>query len=767
MAELKWTNINDSGANTALGNYLDANREFRKSVVGIGSTLSDFTNTLQKGDAENNQRIRNDVTNAIINRANSIQSQEDMDKYLASGALDNDPLRQQYGWFIDMDKINQAKANLPKNVLERAQTIDNALDYNEQQKQAQIAFNKAIASGNLDEAKKLQEQFNGSLKTSGAMASDVIKRNDVLFDRQKDGLTTAADISTKLTNANIKVNEAYDQLATVEQQTQGVIANIEQMNKGLSYKDDPNNIKFAQVNEMLRQAREQVNLAVSNAQQYATLGKNMSKLYGYKSDASVYNPTNQLTNGQAVLQKAKEQQLRQPVNTSINDTVRQGGQPTTDMPNSKQELSIADIRKADDGQLYDYSLNKNKIEDKDNIVDVALKGENARNNVTKLRQDSVTQLNQVDSSNPVYEIAEKYLNDPSIMTKEQFWTKLHKDYPMEALSLESIKPIIEDRFRTRSVTDGKVSFGEEYNQRVKDYDTFHTEARQNLVAKSEIGSNKETQNIIGLAMTTPEKNFKVTGLSGREYQVIDSTSAKAKQSNLNTMTIAFQKLFGEQGFMDGSGKWYSLDGFKKEVKEALDNNADPKLVFGAIQTMGDLAQNEEIDSTVFSDVLKTLTKQRAHIANVKTKLTDSLKAINASAKNQANKFIATSEGQNTRDQLKALNIDFSDYNGRAGLTPQQEADNKLAMNSIKEALFGKGLEYTDKALAYNQMMNDPTYVYNRGIATNEHIKRIMENPDDNLKRLINKIMRDGSDEDTKQLQEWLKPFAEYQASKKK
>ena len=217
MAELKWTNVNDSGANAAFSNYLEANKSFRKSIMGIGDTLSDFTQTLKQGDAENNQRIRDDVTNSILNRANGIQSQEDMDKYLASGALDNDPLRQQYGWFVNMDKINEAKANLPKDVLNRATDVDSSKAYNQETRQLQMQLNDAISRRDNATAQKIQSRLNQitSLASSSANADNLSKLTKDIDDRDLKAIEWEAKSNEAINNASIASMQADQNLQSV------------------------------------------------------------------------------------------------------------------------------------------------------------------------------------------------------------------------------------------------------------------------------------------------------------------------------------------------------------------------------------------------------------------------------------------------------------------------------------------------------------------------------------------------------------------------
>lgn len=216
MAELKWTNVNDSGANAAFSNYLEANKSF-KSIMGIGDTLSDFTTTLKQGDAENNQRIRDEVTNSILNRANGIQSQEDMDKYLASGALDNDPLRQQYGWFVNMDKVNEAKANLPKDVLSRATDVDASKAYNQEARQLQMQLNDAISRRDNATAQKIQPRLNQitSLASSSANANNLSQLTKDIDDRDLKAIEWEAKSNEAINNASIAQMQADQNLQNV------------------------------------------------------------------------------------------------------------------------------------------------------------------------------------------------------------------------------------------------------------------------------------------------------------------------------------------------------------------------------------------------------------------------------------------------------------------------------------------------------------------------------------------------------------------------
>lgn len=219
MAEIKWTNVNDAGANAAMGNYLDAQKQFQYQVANIGKGLVDFTNTMDQGQKESNRKLIEDNTQLAINEMLQINDNAGYDAYRKSGAGIAENVLARFNGMVDLGKFNQARNDLEKNVYSRAQSTDNLRDYNPEARQLFAEYNKALSTGNVPEMQRIQERAN-QLGVSIKSMNDMGTTTRDTFKDERSNTYKVVDIQNSMykevQDANNQVAKAREAVAKAE-----------------------------------------------------------------------------------------------------------------------------------------------------------------------------------------------------------------------------------------------------------------------------------------------------------------------------------------------------------------------------------------------------------------------------------------------------------------------------------------------------------------------------------------------------------------------
>lgn len=781
MAELKWTNVNDSGANTAFSNYLDANKSFRKSIMGIGETLSDFTNTLKKGDAENNQRIRDDVTNSILNRANGIQSQEDMDKYLASGALDNDPLRQQYGWFVNMDKVNEAKANLPKDVLNRAIDVDSSKAYNEKAHELQNQLNEALGRGDNAAAQKIQKELSNitSLASSSANAKNIYQLTKDIDDRDLHSLEwdfKAGEALNNATNtqieANYNIQAFYNTLTPLLTDSNG---------KSLLYNEDGSTKPItldlinqssldapakAQYSAQLVKLQQAVLQATANRTQAQAFMDNVRQHFGKKATDSQV-PESDV---QSILKQIQNFSPNQSQNSSDSS-----GNSSNSSDNSSDSAANNVIDRANSFQ--NNQSNTNESEKSVSLPEVY--GKEAGKPVEELTGEELVaailkvqekRKNQQDASEITSETNNGRLNGVNkTMATIRGWNDSNRPASYEAfrasLSGEDLKAFDQ----ANALTGGKLA---EYAQAsisgadasawenaYKEYEYYIDLAKNNkamsyLTAKLDKNTDPATLSYLASVLSTPKQ---ITETVNGEPVTLTSDSSEhsiiANKANLDKILASW---YAKQGWIDGSNtnKWIpDLGWFRKIVNDSISNGVDPIAIYSVIKNMDSRANGEEVDAGEFRSVMDILNKEKDNLASWKDDFYTKNKNLTDLKNNETQKLLFAHQalpmiklGNLPKDKALAifvnLNSDIKGYLGDAAQTEDNKQESELLIKQIQN--WANGITPTDTQKLSQDIENN---AYGSGFGDNvmqnynaEAVKKRAKQVEERLNKVRNQVL---------------------------
>lgn len=744
MAELKWTNVNDSGANAAFSNYLEANKSFRKSIMGIGDTLSDFTQTLKQGDAENNQRIRDEVTNSILNRANGIQYQEDMDKYLASGALDNDPLRQQYGWFVNMDKINESKANLPKDVLSRATDVDASKAYNPEARQLQMQLNDAISRRDNATAQKIQARLNQitSLTASSANTNSLSQLTKDIDDRDLKAIEWEAKSNEAINNASIASMQADQNLQSVYTTIAPLLTDAN--GNSLLYNEDGStkpitpdlinqssldaNAK-AQYLAQLAQAEQAAMQAKAGLTQAQAFSNNVRQHFGKE----VIQPQTSESNAQAILNRIQGSNSQVQSQTSGNPSVSSSGSTANSV-----------INRANSAQTNQPKVSESEKQ----LTPSELYSQEGKKPVEQMTGRELTQTGlNIRTKQRIQQEQSKVNNETSngrlngvnkTMATVRSWNDSNRPVSYEAyrasLKGEDLKAFDQANARTggklAEYVQAHISGADTsaWDNAVKEYEYYSDVAKNNEAMSyvtARLGSNTDpaTASYLASAISAPKEITEK--IDGKDVTLTSDTSEHSRTANKANLDKMLASWYAKQGWIDGSdpSSWKpDLDMFRDKVNGLVSKGVDPIAIYSVVKEMDSKSNGGEVDAKEFRDVLNVLDKEKDNLSSWKDDFHTKNKNLIDFKNNETQKLLFASQavpetklGSLSKDKALAifdnLNSGIRGYLGDAAQTEVQKQESDLLVQKLQD--WANGITPTDTQ-KLSQAVKNNTYGYGFG-----------------------------------------------------
>lgn len=682
MANLKWDQVSDSGANSALSNYLRANQAFRESILGVGGVLSDFTDTMNRGDAENNKRIRAENTQAILNRMNQINSMEDLNKFNESGLGDLNNLRQQYGWFIDGDLINQAQRNLPKDVYDRAYNLDNTKDYNPDTLKLWQSLNVAQATGDTETAQKIfaQLQGKGSLHNTNQRANDLYRLRQDVFDKQLKGIESVAAMTDRVNNAGIAYATANDE----EQQKIKQLANILQLKNGEDLVEKMNLLAPEQRDmylKELQQARLKTAQAQSSLAQAKALQSNIQDMFGIKlSDNSGADTANEL------IQRGAK----------VSQNFQSSTAPVEEVQNVQQEPEVD--------------------------TSTMTPAEYAKFDRQQQQQNTSQKLNRQQTSGDIVG-ARKFLSiidgwkDSDLPANEQaFFAGLNQaDRDAFAKADVALGGGLTEYLRNNLNKTNRVSMQQSKDAINNSFSNAQSAIAFNIMTDAlPEGSGEDTSHILGAGIKAPNSISKKIG--DETVTITSNTDSNSRKNNAQNLNKLLMPIYQKQGMLDGSrSSMLNLDRFKDRVTEAVMNGVDPTVIYNVMEYLFQHYSDKEgeINYSDFTGVMNVLEKEKDNLPSYKYTYDSESKVLKDAQDNSAtklsliNNLIPFAEGELLTsdvidEAMKHHGIDLGAYTGKKANTHEQNAQVKTALEALRNYSLPDG-EYD---FEYNRSTSD-------------------------------------------------------------
>lgn len=235
MAQIKWTNVNDSGANQALSMYLNAGDRQIGRVQDLLNLGADTLGTIESNRIKAEEQARKANADYVINQMNNAQSLEELEALRRNGYSDANYLNRAFGTNgINLGDINQAAKTWQQDTVKRAEANDLNKDFSSQGQASIQAIQAAIASGNYAQAQKLIADNRGNISNATFNDLTAAATKGYEIDRKYTAefypLISQKEAQIAQLDSALKVMDSNDpQFAAVQQQRNQAITEMQKL----------------------------------------------------------------------------------------------------------------------------------------------------------------------------------------------------------------------------------------------------------------------------------------------------------------------------------------------------------------------------------------------------------------------------------------------------------------------------------------------------------------------------------------------------------
>lgn len=235
MAQIKWTNVNDTGANQALSMYLNAGDRQIGRVQDLLNLGVDALGSIESNRLKAEEQARKANSDYVINQMNNAQSLEELEALRRNGYADANYLNRAFGTNgINLGDINQAAKTWQQDTVKRAEANDLNKDFSSQGQATIQAIQTALASGDYTKAQKLITDNRGNISNStfNDLTSAATKgyESDRKYTAEFYPLISQKEAQIAQLDSALKVMDSKDpQFAAVQQQRNQLIAEMQKI----------------------------------------------------------------------------------------------------------------------------------------------------------------------------------------------------------------------------------------------------------------------------------------------------------------------------------------------------------------------------------------------------------------------------------------------------------------------------------------------------------------------------------------------------------
>lgn len=235
MAQIKWTNVNDTGANQALSMYLNAGDRQIGRVQDLLNLGADALGSIESNRLKAEEQARKANSDYVINQMNNAQSLEELEALRRNGYADANYLNRTFGINgINLGDINQAAKTWQQDTVKRAEANDLNKDFSSQGQASIQAIQAALASGDYTKAQKLIADNRGNISNSTfndlSAAATKGYESDRKYTAEFYPLISQKEAQIAQLDSAFKVMDTKDpQFAAVQQQRNQLIAEMQKI----------------------------------------------------------------------------------------------------------------------------------------------------------------------------------------------------------------------------------------------------------------------------------------------------------------------------------------------------------------------------------------------------------------------------------------------------------------------------------------------------------------------------------------------------------
>lgn len=632
MAQIKWTNVNDTGANQALSMYLNAGDRQIGRVQDLLNLGADALGSIENNRLKAEEQARKANSDYVINQMNNAQSLEELEALRRNGYADANYLNRAFGINgINLGDINQAAKTWQQDTVKRAEANDLNKDFSSQGQATIQAIQAALASGDYTKAQKLiaDNRDNISNSTFNDLTAAATKgyESDRKYTAEFYPLISQKEAQIAQLDSALKVMDSKDpQFAAVQQQRNQLIAEMQKIKSiaGLGNTDVSSTNGFNGQNQ-IAQSQTAIKEAPKEVEQSNTTTQ--SKLTNTQVPP-ILESTNTALNLQAPESEYEAQTNNDKFGYSLNNDIQQANQQQAlNIENKLAEVSASNKLANDqiNATARAVGINLGSVKDSASATKALIEFQNALGKERDLMTGGAKTTAEADTARANYAGMKKIastlgLDDPNLSDADKASIILNyakQKGTNDSLARDAIKEQFTKKGASSTLIDAITGDGEDiklndlYSKApaLNDNDTawgvLSSYLKREKASWSDSGTKKQVDELLTQAKEaglTPQETLKYVAYKSNERDdnnlvsttygdLSDATTELSRNAkHIKEMRESYKRLSDIQKSEEGNFDFAQAADLKNQFKS---NDFKPESLVQKIKKKGTLNESEE------------------------------------------------------------------------------------------------------------------------------------------------------------------------------
>lgn len=633
MAQIKWTNVNDTGANQALSMYLNAGDRQIGRVQDLINLGADALGTIDSNRVKAEEQARKANSDYVISQMNNAQSLEELEALRRNGYADANYLNRAFGTNgINLGDINQAAKTWQQDTVKRAEANDLNKDFSSQGQASIQAIQAALASGDYTKAQKLIADNRGNISNSTfndlTAAATKGYETDRKYTAEFYPLISQKEAQIAQLDSALKVMNSDDpQFAAVQQQRNQAIAEMQKIKSisGLG-NTDVSSTNASNGQNQTAQSQTAVQEAPKEAEGRTT-GTTQSKLANIQV-SPILDSINTALNLQAPSSEYEAQTNNDKFGYNLNNDIQQASQQQAlNIENNLAEVSAANKLANDqiNANARAAGINLGSVKDSASATKALIEFQNAMSKERDLMTGGAKTTAEADSARANYAGMQKIastlgLDDPNLSDADKASIILNyakQKGTNDSLARDAIKEQFTKKGASSTLIDAITGDGEDiklndlYSKApaLNDNDTawnvLSSYLKREKASWSDSGTKKQVDELLTQAKEaglTPQETLKYVAYKSNERDdnnlvtfaygdLSDATTELSRNSkHIKEMRESYKRLSDIQKSEEGNFDFSQAADLKNQFRS---NDFKPESLIQKIKKKGSLNEEEE------------------------------------------------------------------------------------------------------------------------------------------------------------------------------
>lgn len=632
MAQIKWTNVNDTGANQALSMYLNAGDRQIGRVQDLINLGADALGTIDSNRVKAEEQARKANSDYVISQMNNAQSLEELEALRRNGYADANYLNRAFGTNgINLGDINQAAKTWQQDTVKRAEANDLNKDFSSQGQASIQAIQAALASGDYTKAQKLIADNRGNISNSTfndlTAAATKGYETDRKYTAEFYPLISQKEAQIAQLDSALKVMNSDDpQFAAVQQQRNQAIAEMQKIKSisGLGNTDvsstnaSNGQNQSAQSQTAVQEAPQETGKPASTAQ---------SKLANIQA-SPILDSINTALNLQAPESEYEAQANNDKFGYNLNNDIQQASQQQAlDIENRLAEVSASNKLANDqiNANARAAGINLGSVKDSASATKALIEFQNAMGKERDLMTGGAKTTAEADSARANYAGMKKIastlgLDDPNLSDADKASIILNyakQKGTNDSLARDAIKEQFTKKGASSTLIDAITGDGEDIklndlyskapvlNDNDTAWDVLSSYLKREKASWSDSGTKKQVDELLTQAKEaglTPQETLKYVAYKSNERDdnnlvtfaygdLSDATTELSRNSkHIKEMRESYKRLSDIQKSEEGNFDFSQAADLKNQFRS---NDFKPESLIQKIKKKGSLNEEEE------------------------------------------------------------------------------------------------------------------------------------------------------------------------------